>query len=128
MKVIRVTANTVQKLKQGAIVANRPLHSCILCDRCALPSTERPLRWSLTLVISLLDCFNVLSMGLSLKTIQKLLMVQKAVAQPVMCTSCYVHESSLLYELHQFPVDLWVQFKVLVVYSTVFYSTSQPKV
>lgn len=54
-------------------------------------------------------------MGLSLKSIQILQLMQNAVMWAVNGVSYLSHVTSLLCKLYFFPVCFWVQFKVLVV-------------
>lgn len=57
---------------------------------------------------------NVLDMGLPLKSIQKLQLVQKVAAQAVMCTLGSVHITFLLCKLHWLALCFWIQFKMLI--------------
>lgn len=58
---------------------------------------------------------SVLYMGLPLKSIQKLQLVQNEVVQTVIRTPQSMHITILLHKVHWLPVSLWIQFKVLTV-------------
>uniref|UniRef100_A0A8C6X1D0 Reverse transcriptase domain-containing protein n=1 Tax=Naja naja TaxID=35670 RepID=A0A8C6X1D0_NAJNA len=65
-------------------------------------------------VTSWIDYCNALYMGLPLRTMRRLQLVQNAAARAVMGMSRYSHITPLLRELHWLPVALRVRFKVLV--------------
>lgn len=67
------------------------------------------------LILTQLDCCNVLYMGLPLKTIQKLQQVWNAAAWAVLGASRMVHVTLLFHKLHWLPICFLVQVKVLVI-------------
>uniref|UniRef100_A0A8D2J6W7 Reverse transcriptase domain-containing protein n=1 Tax=Varanus komodoensis TaxID=61221 RepID=A0A8D2J6W7_VARKO len=67
------------------------------------------------LVTSRLDFCNALYVGLPLKTVQILQMVQNRAARMLSGTGCYSHITPVLYQLHWLPIEVWAQFKVLVI-------------
>ncbi|KAF7235278.1 Zinc finger protein RFP [Varanus komodoensis] len=67
------------------------------------------------LVTSRLDFCNTLYVGLPLKTVRILQMVQNRAARLLMGTGRCSHITPVLYQLHWLPVDVWAQFKVLVI-------------
>ncbi|KAK9409653.1 hypothetical protein NXF25_000828 [Crotalus adamanteus] len=67
------------------------------------------------LVTSRLDYCNALYMGLPLKSIRRLQLVQNAAARVIVGAPRYTHVTPILRELHWFPIGLRVQFKVLVI-------------
>ncbi|KAF7234923.1 hypothetical protein EYD10_18203, partial [Varanus komodoensis] len=67
-----------------------------------------------TLVTSRLDFFNALYMGLPLKTVWILQLVQNRAARLLTGTGRYVHMTPVLRQLHWLPVEVRAQFKVLV--------------
>ncbi|KAF7248518.1 NHP2-like protein 1 [Varanus komodoensis] len=68
-----------------------------------------------TLVTSQLDFCNVLYVGLPLKTVRILQMVQNRAARLLKGTGRYSHITPVLYQLHWFPIEVRAQFKVLVI-------------
>lgn len=74
------------------------------------------------LVTSGIDSYNLLGMGLGLKDIQKLQLVQNAVTQAVICVPQSPHIIALLCKLHWLPVCFQMQFKVFVMTNKVLYS------
>ncbi|KAF7251550.1 hypothetical protein EYD10_03015 [Varanus komodoensis] len=67
------------------------------------------------LVTSRLDYCNALYVGLPLKTVWILQMVQNRAARFLMRTGRYSHITPVLYQLHWLPIEVWAQFKVLVI-------------
>ncbi|KAF7245550.1 hypothetical protein EYD10_08337 [Varanus komodoensis] len=66
------------------------------------------------LVTSRLDFCNTLYVGLPLKTIQMLQLVQSRAARLLPGTGHYVHMTPVLRQLHWLPIEVQAQFKVLV--------------
>ena len=66
------------------------------------------------LVISRLDHCNALYMGLPLRLMQKLQMVQNVVARLLTGTRKYQHISPTLAALHWLPIHFCIHFKVLM--------------
>ncbi|KAF7252798.1 Endothelin receptor type B [Varanus komodoensis] len=66
------------------------------------------------LVTSRLDFCNVLYVGLPLKTVRILQLVQTRAARLLTGTGCYVHMTPVLRQLHGLPTEVRAQFKVLV--------------
>ncbi|KAF7239262.1 WD repeat-containing protein 90 [Varanus komodoensis] len=66
------------------------------------------------LVTSRLDFCNTLYMGLPLKTVQILQLVQNRTARLLTGTGHYVHMTPVLRQLHWLPIEVRAQFKVLV--------------
>ncbi|KAF7247761.1 Maturin [Varanus komodoensis] len=66
------------------------------------------------LVTSGLDFCNALYMGLSLKTVRILQLVQNRAARLLMGTGRCSHITPVLCQLHWLPIEVWAQFKVLV--------------
>ncbi|KAF7248857.1 Phosphatase and actin regulator 3, partial [Varanus komodoensis] len=67
------------------------------------------------LVTSRLDFCNTLYMGLPLKTVRILQMVQNRAARLLTGTGHYSHITPVLYQLHWLPIEVQAQFKVLVI-------------
>ncbi|KAF7236814.1 Extracellular calcium-sensing receptor [Varanus komodoensis] len=67
-----------------------------------------------TLVTSHLDFCNVLYVGLPLKTVRILQLVQNRAARQLTGTGRYVHMTPVLRQLHWLPIEVWAQFKMLV--------------
>ncbi|KAF7235274.1 hypothetical protein EYD10_17889 [Varanus komodoensis] len=67
------------------------------------------------LVTSRLDFCNVLYMGLPLKTVWILQMVQNRAARFLTRTGCYFHITLVLYQFHWLPIKVRAQFRVLVI-------------
>ncbi|KAF7234897.1 E3 ubiquitin-protein ligase TRIM21 [Varanus komodoensis] len=66
------------------------------------------------LVTSRLDFCNVLYVGLPLKTVRILQLVQNRAARLLTGTGHYVHMTPVLRQLHWLPIEVRAQFKVLV--------------
>ncbi|KAF7238948.1 N-terminal EF-hand calcium-binding protein 3 [Varanus komodoensis] len=66
------------------------------------------------LVTSRLDFCNALYMGLPLKTVQTLQLVQNRAARLLTGTGRYAHMTPVLRQLHWLPIEARAQFKVLV--------------
>ena len=66
------------------------------------------------LVISRLDYCNALYVGLPLRLMRKLQMVQNAAARPLSGTRKYQHISYILAALHWLPIHFRIDFKVLM--------------
>ncbi|KAF7250183.1 putative RNA-directed DNA polymerase from transposon BS [Varanus komodoensis] len=67
-----------------------------------------------TLVTSRLDFCNALYVGLPLKTVRILQLVQNRAARLLTGTERYVHMTPVLRQLHWLPIEVRAQFKVLV--------------
>ncbi|KAF7238124.1 Homogentisate 1,2-dioxygenase [Varanus komodoensis] len=67
------------------------------------------------LVTSQLDFCNALYVGLPLKTVQILQMVQSRAAKLLTGTGRCSHITPVLCQLHWLPTEVWAQFKVLVI-------------
>ncbi|KAF7246415.1 Serine/threonine-protein kinase RIO3 [Varanus komodoensis] len=66
------------------------------------------------LVTSRLDFCNALYVGLPLKMVRTLQLVQNRAARLLMGTGRYVHMTPVLRQLHWLPIEVRAQFKVLV--------------
>ncbi|KAF7251619.1 HHIP-like protein 1 [Varanus komodoensis] len=66
------------------------------------------------LVTSCLDFCNALYVGLPLKTVRILQLVQNRAARLLTGTGRYVHMTSVLRQLHWLPIEVRAQFKALV--------------
>ncbi|KAF7240636.1 putative RNA-directed DNA polymerase from transposon BS, partial [Varanus komodoensis] len=66
------------------------------------------------LVTSCLDFCNALYVGLPLKTVRILQLVQNNAARLLMGMGSYVHMTPVLRQLHWLPIEVRAQFKVLV--------------
>ncbi|KAF7243737.1 hypothetical protein EYD10_10062 [Varanus komodoensis] len=66
------------------------------------------------LVTSCLDFSNALYVGLPLKTVRILQLVQNRAARLLMGAGRYVHMTPVLRQLHWLPIEVQAQFKVLV--------------
>ncbi|KAF7247239.1 Calcium uptake protein 1, mitochondrial [Varanus komodoensis] len=66
------------------------------------------------LVTSCLDFCNALYVGLPLKTVRILQLVQNRAARLLTGTGRYVHMTPVLHQLHWLPIEVRAQFKVLV--------------
>ncbi|KAF7235564.1 Cytosolic carboxypeptidase 4, partial [Varanus komodoensis] len=66
------------------------------------------------LVTSRPDFCNALYVGLPLKTVRILQLVQNRAARLLTGTGRYVHMTPVLRQLHWLPIEVWAQFKVLV--------------
>ncbi|KAF7243474.1 Far upstream element-binding protein 1 [Varanus komodoensis] len=66
------------------------------------------------LVTSRLDFCNTLYVGLPLKTVRILQLVQNRAARLLTGTGHYVHMTPVLHQLHWLPIEVRAQFKVLV--------------
>ncbi|KAF7248501.1 RNA-directed DNA polymerase from mobile element jockey, partial [Varanus komodoensis] len=67
------------------------------------------------LIISQLDFCNALYVGLPLKTVRILQLMQNRAARLLTGTGHYFHITPVLYQLHWLPIEVWAQFKVLVI-------------
>ncbi|KAF7239223.1 Disintegrin and metalloproteinase domain-containing protein 12, partial [Varanus komodoensis] len=67
-----------------------------------------------TLVTSRLDFCNALYVGLALKMVRILQLVQNRAARLLTGPGRYVHMTPVLRQLHWLPIEVWAQFKVLV--------------
>ncbi|KAF7239825.1 Ran-binding protein 17 [Varanus komodoensis] len=67
------------------------------------------------LVTSRLDFCNALYVGLPLKTVWILQMVQNGAARMLLGTGRYSHITPVLFQLHWLPIEVRAQFKVLVI-------------
>ncbi|KAF7254014.1 Beta-centractin [Varanus komodoensis] len=67
-----------------------------------------------TLVTSRVDFCNALYVGLPLKTVRILQLVQNSAARLLTGTGRYVHMTPVLCQLHWLPIEVRAQFKVLV--------------
>ncbi|KAF7249427.1 Galectin-related protein, partial [Varanus komodoensis] len=68
-----------------------------------------------TLVTSRLDICNALYVGLPLKTVWILQMVQNRAARLLTGTGHYSHITPVLFQLHWLPIEVRAQFKLLVI-------------
>ncbi|KAF7254272.1 putative RNA-directed DNA polymerase from transposon BS, partial [Varanus komodoensis] len=66
------------------------------------------------LVTSRLDFCNVLYVGLPLKTVRTLQLVQNRAARLLTGTGRYAHMTPVLHQLHWLPIEARAQFKVLI--------------
>ncbi|KAF7235271.1 Vomeronasal type-2 receptor 1 [Varanus komodoensis] len=66
------------------------------------------------LVISRLDFCNALYVGLPLKTVRTLQLVQNRAAKLLTGTGRYAHMTPVLHQLHWLPIEARAQFKVLI--------------
>ena len=76
------------------------------------------------LVTSRLDYCNALYVGLPLKSVRKLQLVQRAAARLLTGAGYREHTTPLLKQLHWLPVHFWAQFKVLVMTYRALYSSA----
>ncbi|KAF7237995.1 Butyrophilin subfamily 1 member A1, partial [Varanus komodoensis] len=67
------------------------------------------------LVTFQLDVCNALYLGLPLKMVWIFQMVQNRAARLLTGTGRYVHMTPVLRQLHWLPIEVWAQFKVLVI-------------
>ncbi|KAF7251494.1 Papilin [Varanus komodoensis] len=70
---------------------------------------------TLAWVTSRLDFCNALHVGLPLKTVWILQMVQNRAVKLLTGTWRYSHITPVLYQLHWLPIEVWAQFEVLVI-------------
>ncbi|KAF7237565.1 Fatty acid amide hydrolase [Varanus komodoensis] len=66
------------------------------------------------LVTSRLHFCNALYVGLPLKSVRMLQLVQNRAARLLTGTGRYVHMTPVLHQLHWLPIEVWAQFRVLV--------------
>lgn len=83
-----------------AVVLGRPLFNCVVYQLRSYLDDEALCMVSHALVLSQLDYCNKFYMGLPLKNIQKLQLVQNAVAHTILGVPRAAHITSLL---HEFP-------------------------
>ncbi|KAF7237138.1 Protoheme IX farnesyltransferase [Varanus komodoensis] len=79
------------------------------------PYLENDCLATVALVTSQLDFYNVLYVGLPLKTVQILQLVQNRAARLLTGTGRCAPMTPVLYQLHWLPIKVWAQFKVLVI-------------
>lgn len=67
------------------------------------------------LVTSRLDYYNVIYVGIPLKTMWKLQLVQNTAACTILPTPWFTYVTPLLCDLHWLPIVFKVQFKLMVI-------------
>ncbi|KAF7237899.1 Proteasomal ATPase-associated factor 1 [Varanus komodoensis] len=93
---------------EGFVVSEITKLCSYLEDDCLMTVTH-------ALVTSRLDFCNALYVGLPLKTVRILQMVQNRAARLLTGTGHYSHITPVLFQLHWLPIKVRAQFKVLVI-------------
>ncbi|KAF7245646.1 putative RNA-directed DNA polymerase from transposon BS [Varanus komodoensis] len=100
----------VLAVARSAFLQLRLIHQLhpYLEDNCLVTVTH-------ALVTSWLDFCNMLYVGLPLKTVRILQMVQNRAVRLLTGTGRYSHITPVLHQLHWFPIEVRAQFKVLII-------------